>query len=151
MTPYTNEDASADLLAPGGFIPTDGGIVSSVPVDAFTGFHGTSMAAPHVAGAWSVLHQANPSSSVSETLTFLKDTGIPLPSPFTPYIIPRIQLDAALDAAIAALPQVAVGGTFVPVDVTSLLAAGVFSSSWMIPVLVSAVGLGFAVFRLKRK
>jgi len=44
-----------------------------------------------------------------------------------------------------------VGGTYLPLDTTSLLVAGAYTTaSWMIPILVSAVGIGLAVFTLKR-
>ena len=37
------------------------------------------------------------------------------------------------------------------IDTTALLVAGAYTSaSWMIPILVSAVGIGLAVFTLKR-
>jgi len=45
----------------------------------------------------------------------------------------------------------AVGGTALPIDTTALLVAGAYTTaSWMIPILVSAVGIGLAVFTLKR-
>jgi len=44
-----------------------------------------------------------------------------------------------------------VGGTALPIDTTALLVAGAYTTaSWMIPILVSAVGIGLAVFTLKR-
>jgi len=44
-----------------------------------------------------------------------------------------------------------VGGTSIPIDTTALLVAGDYTTaSWMIPILVSAVGIGLAVFTLKR-
>jgi len=47
--------------------------------------------------------------------------------------------------------DIPVGGTLIPIDTTALLLAGVQSiSMWMIPILVSAVGIGIAVFTLKR-
>jgi len=45
-----------------------------------------------------------------------------------------------------------VGGTIIPIDTTSLLVAGSYTTaSWMIPILVSVVGIGLAVFTLKRR
>ncbi len=47
--------------------------------------------------------------------------------------------------------QVAVGGTFLPIDTTSLLLAGAYTTaSWVIPVLVVAAGFGIAIFTLKK-
>jgi len=49
------------------------------------------------------------------------------------------------------LEQTPVGGTILPIDTTALLVAGAYTTaSWMIPILVSAVGIGLAVFTLKR-
>lgn len=45
-----------------------------------------------------------------------------------------------------------VGGTSLPIDRTALLVAGAYTTaSWMIPILVSAVGIGLAVFTLRKK
>jgi len=44
-----------------------------------------------------------------------------------------------------------VGGTILPIDTTSLLVAGAQTiSPWLILGLVSAIGIGLAVFTLKR-
>jgi len=49
---FSNIDTTVDLFAPGT------GIVSSVPNEDFDSFSGTSMAAPHVAGAFAVFRHA---------------------------------------------------------------------------------------------
>jgi len=41
----------------------------------------------------------------------------------------------------------AVGGTLIPIDATSLLLANTQSFSWMIPVVLSVLGIGLFVFR----
>lgn len=58
------------LLAPGESIN------SSVPGGGFAFFNGTSMAAPHVAGAWALLKQQTPSASVNTLLSNLQSTGL---------------------------------------------------------------------------
>ncbi len=73
---FSNSAAFLSLLAPG----VD--VTSSVPA-ALLGFSygttdGTSMAAPHVAGAWAGLRQAVPGASVGNVLTALQGTGVPL-------------------------------------------------------------------------
>lgn len=69
---FSNVASFLDLLAPGV------GIESSVPGGGTASFDGTSMAAPHVAGAWAVLKAANPSASVSDILAILRNAGVPI-------------------------------------------------------------------------
>jgi subtilisin family serine protease len=69
---FTNSAYFLSLLAPGS------SITSSVPAGGYQSMSGTSMAAPHVAGAWAVLKQARPDASVDEVLDALQDTGIPV-------------------------------------------------------------------------
>ncbi len=73
---FSNSGPTLDLLAPGR------DIVSSVVRGGsdglergFESFDGTSMAAPHVAGAMALLKQASPESSVADLLRTLKETG----------------------------------------------------------------------------
>jgi uncharacterized repeat protein (TIGR01451 family) len=99
-----NIGAIVDILAPG--VNVD----SSVPDDAFGPKSGTSMAAPHVTGAFAVIRSiVGPSWSVGEILTLLQNTG-PLITDTRPannpggagsgtlngYVKPRLQLDAAV-------------------------------------------------------
>ncbi len=67
---YSNIAPFISLLAPGSLIS------SSVPgADTFSSWHGTSMAAPHVAGAWAIMKQGAPSATVSSILATLQNTG----------------------------------------------------------------------------
>jgi subtilisin family serine protease len=61
-----------ELLAPGSSID------SSVTGGGFGPKSGTSMATPHVAGAWAVLRQLAPSASVATLLGHLQATGKPI-------------------------------------------------------------------------
>lgn len=91
----THGSNSADflnLLAPGRWIK------SSVPGGGFSSFQGTSMAAPHVAGAWAILKSKAPSASVNDVLAALSDTGVPVTDPRNNIHKPRIKIDAALNA-----------------------------------------------------
>lgn len=76
----TKADAEADysnyhpvilsLFAPGSSIN------SSVPGGGWDSWDGTSMAAPHVAGAWAIIKQKWPTASVANVLKGLQDTGV---------------------------------------------------------------------------
>ena len=80
------------MLAPGV------GIVSSVPPSlakgkAFVPLSGTSMAAPHVAGAFALLRQADRDTSVAELVTLLTNSGRLVSDPENEVKKPLIQLD----------------------------------------------------------
>jgi subtilisin family serine protease len=69
---FSNIAPFLSLLAPGDSIN------SSVPGGGFAVLSGTSMAAPHVAGAWAAIRQAAPGASVSAILGALRQTGLPV-------------------------------------------------------------------------
>ncbi len=72
---YSNEGQQVDLYAPGGDSSKSSFIFSSVPGGGFANFQGTSMAAPHVAGAVAVLKNVCPSLTVNQIENALKSTG----------------------------------------------------------------------------
>ncbi len=72
VTSFSNSGPPVDLFAPGADIN------SSVPGNAFDSFDGTSMAAPHVAGAWAIVKQADPAGSVSLVQSAFQSTGKPI-------------------------------------------------------------------------
>lgn len=82
-----------DLLAPG----TE--ILSSVPNNMYEEKIGTSMAAPHVAGAIAVLRSADPAISVNDIETNLKETGLLITDPKSGVTTPRIDVAAAVVGA----------------------------------------------------
>jgi subtilisin len=69
IAPDSNFSSMVDLLAPGV------GIRSSVPGGNFATKSGTSMAAPHVAGAWALLEERDPFKTVNDISYALRDTG----------------------------------------------------------------------------
>jgi subtilisin family serine protease len=91
---FSNHASIIDLLAPGS------SITSSVPGNRFAIFNGTSMATPHVAGAFALLRGADPSATVDQIETALESTGRLVSR--AGIAKPRIQVDAALDALLGA-------------------------------------------------
>jgi subtilisin family serine protease len=69
---FSNISPFVSLLAPGDSIN------SSVPGGGYEVMSGTSMAAPHVAGAWAAIRQGAPGASVTAVLNALRQTGVPI-------------------------------------------------------------------------
>lgn len=83
---YSNYGPLVSLAAPGGdssaaVISTvnSGTTVPTPAGDSYTGYSGTSMATPHVAGAISLMLSVNPGLSRNEVLAILRDTVTPFP------------------------------------------------------------------------
>jgi subtilisin family serine protease len=92
---FSNAAAFLSLWAPG--------VAIRAPLYGSNGLvpaSGTSMATPHVAGAWATLRQAAPSASVEEILSVLQDTGLRIPDVYAD--TSRIRLAEAL---VALLPS----------------------------------------------
>ncbi|WP_420267226.1 S8 family serine peptidase [Candidatus Magnetominusculus dajiuhuensis] len=95
VSSYSNSASFLNLLAPGS------AITSAVPNGGYATWNGTSMAAPHVAGAWAVLKQAKPTASVTDILSALTSTGVSVTDSRNGISKPRIQVALALNALIA--------------------------------------------------
>ena len=89
---YSNSSTLLDILAPGSSIQ------SSVPGTGYSYMSGTSMATPHVAGAFAVLRSQFPSKSVDELLLNLQSTGFSITDTRNNVTRSRIQVDSALQA-----------------------------------------------------
>jgi subtilisin family serine protease len=99
ISTFSNASNLLALLAPGE------SIYSSLPGNTFGYMSGTSMAAPHVTGAWAVLKQRKPTATVDEVLATLRATGQPIVDTRgggSSY--PRIRVDAAVSALRVADP-----------------------------------------------
>lgn len=94
---FSDMHEMVELLAPGAFI------TSAFPDNTYATIHGTSMSAPHVAGAWAILKSLHPTATVSQTLALLLETGVPVTDTRAGGFItkPRLQLDAAVGALVA--------------------------------------------------
>jgi len=132
---FSNSASFLSLLAPGQPIN------SSIPGNAFANFQGTSMAAPHVAGAWAILKQAKPSATVPEILSALQTTGLPITDPRNGITKSRIEILDALQAIVPPpggyktytvapcrlVDTRVAGGTIAANDFRSFLATGALS------------------------
>jgi subtilisin family serine protease len=70
---FSNIGEMVDVIAPGSMI------YSSVP-GGWASYNGTSMAAPHVAGAWALLKEAKPSAGVEDILAAIKYSPVEIPA-----------------------------------------------------------------------
>jgi len=97
---FSNTSSFLSLLAPGE------SITSSVPGGGYDTFDGTSMAAPHVAGAFGVLRQGAAGATVTEILAALQQTGLPIADtrPGGTVTKPRIQVNRALPVLLPGRP-----------------------------------------------
>jgi subtilisin family serine protease len=96
---FSNSGGELDLLAPGtSVVPAqrDSGILSSVLNGKFARHGGTSMADPHVSGAFAVIKSALPNARVDDVLKALTVTGVRVRDSKNGLVRPRIQIDAAI-------------------------------------------------------
>lgn len=75
ISSFSNMGTPVDLMAPGS------SILSSIPTvpsstTTYAVFNGTSMATPHVAGAFAAIRSVCPSKTVAEILTAFQNTGV---------------------------------------------------------------------------
>ncbi|MBY6243812.1 S8 family serine peptidase [Methylosinus sp. Sm6] len=102
---YTNISPTTDLFAPGGELGGDC-VISSVPTNAFDAKCGTSMAAPHVAGAVATLRQLFPNVSACRIEDALKRKGFATPDTRSGGTIakPLIRVNAARSLLSSPVP-----------------------------------------------
>ena len=92
VSSFSNSASFLNLLAPGSSIN------SSVPGGGYAVFNGTSMAAPHVTGAWAILKQQSPAATVSQVLASLKSTGAAITDTRNGLVSSRIRVNGAIGA-----------------------------------------------------
>jgi subtilisin family serine protease len=112
IAPYSNSSSTLDFVAPGSRNNSTG-IRSAITGSSYGNMHGTSMATPHVAGAFAVMKQAHPGWTISQIEDELKATGRPMTDSRQGRITPM----PALDEAVAPPPA----GTFHELDPVRLL------------------------------
>ena len=87
LSAFSNHAAQVRLLAPGS------NITSAVPGGGYQILNGTSMATPHVAGAFALLKDVYEDATVDDISAALECTGVPVER--AGIIRPRIDVDAA--------------------------------------------------------
>lgn len=122
ISSFSNSASFLSLLAPGE------AIYAPVPGGGYSTLSGTSMAAPHVAGAWALIKSNTPGASISTVLQRLSVTGKPITDTRNNLVKPRIQVDAALNDNFNLLPSITsfsptsgVVGTTVTINGTNFL------------------------------
>jgi subtilisin len=90
---FSNSSTLVDLFAPGEQIN------SSVPGGGFAVFDGTSMAAPHVAGAWAIARQVDSAATVTSVTSAFNATGKPITDTFAEPEITRDRIRVLSAAA----------------------------------------------------
>jgi hypothetical protein len=114
---FSNIASFIDLLAPGV------SITSSVPGGGTTAWSGTSMATPHVAGAWAVVKSYKPDATIDEVLAVFKSTGTLVDDnrpDGTVQDIPRIHVDLAINA-LNGPPVAATDGASTPLNTAVII------------------------------
>jgi subtilisin len=136
VSAFSNVASFLSLFAPGD------SITSSVTGGTYESASGTSMATPHVAGAWAVLHQAAPTAGVSDILDNLRNTGLPVRDDrfLGGTTIPRIRLLRALASYVPVTNPVP---TIIATDPTHVRATSG-------PLKLLVIGAGFTTFSVVR-
>ncbi len=109
VAPFSNSAAFLDILAPGTNTVErvrGSGIISAVP-GGYARMPGTSMAAPHVAGAIALLKSAKPDATLKQIVTALKSSGQLVRDTRNGIVKPVIRLEAAVRALTGGQPPVA--------------------------------------------
>ncbi|MDQ3171313.1 MAG: S8 family serine peptidase [Acidobacteriota bacterium] len=90
VTSSSNSTQFLNLLAPGT------AITAAYPDKRIASMTGTSMAAPHVAGAWALLAHKKPTLTVAAALAALQKTGLSINDTRNGFKVRRISINSAL-------------------------------------------------------
>jgi len=143
---YSNSSPALSLLAPGSLI------TSSVPFGTAGSFacpapfasgpclnaQGTSMATPHVAAAFAIAHQMRPGYSVTDNLSLLRSTGLPVQDTANGIVTPRLRIDTLVrPPTYRALPPARILDTR---DGTGTSAAGPIGPGGVLELQITGTG-----------
>ncbi|MEJ2750042.1 MAG: S8 family serine peptidase, partial [Anaerolineae bacterium] len=136
VSSFSNVASIMDLFAPGSYI------TSSIPGEGLGTWNGTSMATPHVTGAWAVFKSVVPTATVDQVLTAFKNTGTPINDTRTGGSvtnIPRINVDLAIDPY--STPVAGTDGVSTPLN-TSVTFAPLDNDSDVVKADLTITGIG---------
>jgi subtilisin len=100
VSSFSNSVSFLNLLAPGQWIASSVAVTGG-STTTYQNYSGTSMAAPHVAGAFAILRQRKPDATVSQILNALTATGLPILDTRNSVSKPRIRIPEALAFIVA--------------------------------------------------
>jgi len=134
---FSNRGALLDIFAPGSAVN------SAVPDDTWGNKNGTSMAAPHVTGAFAILRQIYPTATIATLLQYMQDSGVDITyatnaAGTTNATTPRLDLLGAIQQGNAP-PSVTVNNATVTVNEAQTASnSGTYSDPTSDPVALTA-------------
>jgi subtilisin family serine protease len=140
---FSSSAADIDFLAPGDGYSANTGILSSVVGGGYNTMWGTSMAAPHVAGAIAILRAMVPTAPVEYLRHLLAITGSPVTDARNGVSKPRLNIVAALNQIIT--------DTQAPSAPSNLTATTVTTSSATIAWTASTDNDAVAYYQVSRR
>ena len=107
---YGNAANFLDFFAPG--IEILSSVPDSLDADGYGVISGTSMAAPHIAGAWAIMRELSDVATVEQIHTVLSGTGVQLTDSRNGLTFPRLELNQAVNQGLLSLNS-PIGGAFI--------------------------------------
>jgi hypothetical protein len=162
---FSNFATTLDLVAPGTRIAAAAGTGSGLRTAS-----GTSMAAPHVAGAWTLLRQAVPGGTADQFEEALEQTGVRVTRANAGFSVPRLQVMRAIDFLngrdrkvfnhVISSPGALLGRSFLRVHNNSAaggsviatlrsVTSGVVLGTWRSPVIPAQASVQFSIQKIE--